>query len=88
MLYSSAGDGRGSSSHDPHDHEPSDQPPCPASGPGYRTPAGRSAMRPFMIMGLVLVEVTLWQWRVAVTGRNQFLAARCSVGSGPSSRSQ
>ena len=26
-----------------------------------------------MIMGLVLIEVALWQWRVAVTGRNQFL---------------
>jgi uncharacterized protein YebE (UPF0316 family) len=26
-----------------------------------------------MIMGLVLIEVALWQWRVAVTGRGQFL---------------
>jgi len=26
-----------------------------------------------MIMGLVLIGVALWQWRVAVTGRNQFL---------------
>jgi hypothetical protein len=26
-----------------------------------------------MIMGLVLVEVALWQWRVAVTGPGQFL---------------
>ncbi len=30
-------------------------------------------MKPLMIMGLVLVEVALWQWRVAVTGRGQFL---------------
>jgi uncharacterized protein YebE (UPF0316 family) len=35
--------------------------------------ARRPAMRPFMIMGLVLVEVALWQWRVAVTGRGQFI---------------
>jgi uncharacterized protein YebE (UPF0316 family) len=26
-----------------------------------------------MIMGLVLIEVALWQWRVAVTGRHQFV---------------
>jgi uncharacterized protein YebE (UPF0316 family) len=26
-----------------------------------------------MIMGLVLIEVALWQWRLAVTGRGQFL---------------
>jgi uncharacterized protein YebE (UPF0316 family) len=30
-------------------------------------------MKPLMIMGLVLIEVALWQWRVAVTGRGQFL---------------
>ncbi|MET0326901.1 MAG: hypothetical protein ABW219_16905, partial [Ilumatobacteraceae bacterium] len=30
-------------------------------------------MRPFLIMALVLVEVALWQWRVAVTGRGQYL---------------
>jgi uncharacterized protein YebE (UPF0316 family) len=30
-------------------------------------------MRPVIIMLLVLVEVALWQWRVAVTGRGQFL---------------
>jgi uncharacterized protein YebE (UPF0316 family) len=30
-------------------------------------------MRPFLIMFLVLVEVALWQWRVAVTGRGQYL---------------
>ena len=30
-------------------------------------------MRPFLIMILVLVEVALWQWRVAVTGRGQYL---------------
>jgi uncharacterized protein YebE (UPF0316 family) len=30
-------------------------------------------MKPFVIMGLVLVEVALWQWRVAVTGRGQYL---------------
>ena len=30
-------------------------------------------MRPFLIMSLVLVEVALWQWRVAVTGRGQYL---------------
>ena len=30
-------------------------------------------MRPLLIVGLVLVEVALWQWRVAVTGRGQFL---------------
>lgn len=30
-------------------------------------------MKPFMIMGLVLIEVALWQWRVAVTGRGHLL---------------
>jgi uncharacterized protein YebE (UPF0316 family) len=30
-------------------------------------------MRPILIMSLVLVEVALWQWRVAVTGRGQYL---------------
>lgn len=30
-------------------------------------------MRPLLIMALVLVEVALWQWRVAVTGRGQYL---------------
>jgi uncharacterized protein YebE (UPF0316 family) len=30
-------------------------------------------MKSLMIMGLVLIEVALWQWRVAVTGRGQFL---------------
>lgn len=30
-------------------------------------------MRPLIIMTLVLVEVALWQWRMAVTGRGQFL---------------
>jgi uncharacterized protein YebE (UPF0316 family) len=30
-------------------------------------------MKPLMIMGLVLIEVALWQWRVAATGRGQFL---------------
>jgi uncharacterized protein YebE (UPF0316 family) len=30
-------------------------------------------MKPILIMGLVLVEVALWQWRVAVTGRGQYL---------------
>jgi uncharacterized protein YebE (UPF0316 family) len=30
-------------------------------------------MKPLMIMCMVLVEVALWQWRVAVTGRGQFL---------------
>jgi uncharacterized protein YebE (UPF0316 family) len=30
-------------------------------------------MRPLIILILVLVEVALWQWRVAVTGRGQYL---------------
>ncbi|MET0579713.1 MAG: hypothetical protein ABW122_13725 [Ilumatobacteraceae bacterium] len=30
-------------------------------------------MKPLLTMALVLVEVALWQWRVAVTGRGQFL---------------
>ena len=30
-------------------------------------------MKPVIVMGLVLIEVALWQWRVAVTGRGQFL---------------
>jgi uncharacterized protein YebE (UPF0316 family) len=30
-------------------------------------------MKPLVMMGLVLIEVALWQWRVAVTGRGQFL---------------
>src|SRR5215218_4884766 len=30
-------------------------------------------MKSLTIMGLVLVEVALWQWRVALTGRGQFL---------------
>lgn len=30
-------------------------------------------MRPLLIMILVLVEVALWQWRVAVTGRGHYL---------------
>ncbi len=30
-------------------------------------------MKSLTIMGLVLIEVALWQWRVALTGRGQFL---------------
>ena len=33
-------------------------------------------MRPLLIMLLVLVEVALWQWRVAVTGR---VATTCAA---------
>lgn len=35
---------------------------------------GQTAMRPFLIMGHVLIEVALWQWRVVVTGRGQLVA--------------
>ena len=39
-------------------------------------------MRPFIIMGLVLVEVALWQWRVAVTGRGPYLRGAALGGIG------
>jgi uncharacterized protein YebE (UPF0316 family) len=39
-------------------------------------------MRPFVIMILVLVEVALWQWRVAATGRGQFVRGAALGGIG------
>jgi uncharacterized protein YebE (UPF0316 family) len=39
-------------------------------------------MRPFFILTLVLVEVALWQWRVAVTGRGQYLRGAALGGVG------
>lgn len=39
-------------------------------------------MRPFIIMILVLVEVALWQWRVAVTGRGHYLRGAALGGIG------
>jgi uncharacterized protein YebE (UPF0316 family) len=41
-----------------------------------------SVMRPFIIMTLVLVEVALWQWRVALTGRGQYLRGAALGGIG------
>jgi len=39
-------------------------------------------MRPFIIMTLVLVEVALWQWRVALTGRGQYVRGAALGGLG------
>jgi uncharacterized protein YebE (UPF0316 family) len=39
-------------------------------------------MRPFIIMALVLVEVALWQWRVAVTHRGHYVRGAALGGIG------
>jgi uncharacterized protein YebE (UPF0316 family) len=46
---------------------------CSARPTGIMATLRRPTMKPLAIMGLVLVEVALWQWRVAMTGRGQLL---------------